>query len=195
MNYIKLQQFNDRLYFNKDNVAELLNIQPDSAKVICSRYKKKGIIIRLKKNYYIMKQKWDTLQLEEYFQIANILQVPSYISFMTALTYYEISTQIQRSFIESACYRRSKSFTIEDDKFNFYIIKKQYYKGFNRIDNIFIAEKEKAFIDCIYLLTYTKYALDINSIDLTKFDFKKIKKILKLYPEKVNDKMREICKF
>ncbi len=195
MNYIKLQQFNDQVYFNKDNVAELLNIKPDSAKVLCSRYKKKGIMIRLKKNYYIMKQKWDMLQSEDYFQIANILQVPSYISFMTALTYYEISTQIQRGFIESACYRRSKSFIVKDARFNFYIIKKEYYTGFKRINNIFIAEKEKALIDCIYLLTYGKYELDINSIDLNKFDFKKIKRILKLYPEKVNDKMRKICKF
>ena len=56
---------------------------------------------------------------EDFFKISNILQVPSYISLMTALSYYEITTQVQREVIESVCVKRTLKKTIENTEFNF----------------------------------------------------------------------------
>ena len=50
---------------------------------------------------------------EQKFIIANIYQVPSYISLMTALDYYEITTQMQRDFIESVILKRTVTKEIE----------------------------------------------------------------------------------
>ncbi len=193
MNYLKLRKLGKKLYFKIDDVADLLRIKASSSKVLCSRYVKKGLLVRIKNNYYILYEKWNILQNDDFFKIANILQVPSYISYMSALTYYQISTQIQRNFIESACYRRSKKFIIKNSEFLYYKMKEKFYFGFKSSDGIFIAEKEKALLDCIYLYTYGKYKFDIDSINFKKFDIKKLNSFMKIYPDKVKLNVRKIC--
>ena len=48
----------------------------------------------------------------------------------------------------------------------------------------FIAEKEKALIDCLYLFSFGKYKFDVDSIDFSKFDKIKLHKYLKFFPKK-----------
>ena len=194
MKYIKLRQLNKRLYFKTDDLADALGIEKDSSKVACNRYVKKGIIIRLKKDFYILREKWEHLEKGEFFKLANFLQVPSYISFMTALSFYEITTQVQRRFFESACLKRSRTFEIDDVVFNFYKIKREYYFDFSKTNEIFIASKEKAFIDCIYLYSFGKYKIDLNSLDIDKLDRAKIKEILNVYPQKTRKAVETLCK-
>jgi predicted transcriptional regulator of viral defense system len=86
MRYIKLRKLNSRLYFTYEDVADVLGIGSNSAKVLCTRYSKIGLIIRLKKNLYTLKERWEKNSQEDFFKISNILQVPSYISLMTALS-------------------------------------------------------------------------------------------------------------
>ena len=182
MKYLKLKELKDRIYFTIMDVAELLKIKKESARVLCYRYSKNGLFIRLKKDLYILREKWDILSLEEKFKIANILVVPSYISLMTALSYYQITTQIQREFYESITKKRKKVYSIENSDYYYFKVKPEFYFGFKKINNIFIAEKEKAFIDCIYFYSIRKYKFDISSIDFRKFEKRKIEEILKIYP-------------
>ncbi len=194
MKYTKLRQLNRRLYFKTDDLADILGLKKESSKVTCSRYVKKGIIIRLKKDFYILREKWDNLGREELFKLANFLQVPSYISFMTALSFYEITTQIQRRFFESACLRHSRTFKIDNTVFNFYKLKRECYFDFSKINEIFIASKEKAFIDCIYLYSFGKYRIDLDSLDLSKLNKAKIKELLDIYPQKTRKIIEKLCK-
>ncbi|GAB4407338.1 MAG: hypothetical protein OHK0032_02650 [Thermodesulfovibrionales bacterium] len=157
---------------------------------VCS----KGLVYQAKKNLYILKEKWDKNTIEDFLRLANILQVPSYISLMTALSFYEVTTQVQRGFIESVSVKRSIRYEIEGVSFNFYKTKKDLYSGFTRQDNIFIASKEKAFLDAMYLYSFGKYALDIDSIDINKLDLKMIKNLLKDFPERTKKMVRDICR-
>ena len=184
MNYISIRKLKDKPFFSIHQVSEVLNIKPSSAKVLCSRYAQNGIMIRLKRNFYILREKWENLSFDEFYYITNILQIPSYISFMTALNYYNITTQVQRAYFESACIKRTNNFTIENKIFNYYKLQKKLYFGFERKDNFFIATKEKSFIDCLYLYSFGKYAFDISSIELDKLDPDEIEKMIKIYPEK-----------
>jgi len=84
----------------------------DSAKVVASRYVKAGILIRLKRNLYILQENWSGISTGQTFTFANLIQAPSYISLMTALDYYEISTQMQQNFLESIAIKRTKSVDI-----------------------------------------------------------------------------------
>ncbi|MFZ8803211.1 MAG: type IV toxin-antitoxin system AbiEi family antitoxin domain-containing protein [Candidatus Calescibacterium sp.] len=59
MRYIKLRKLNSRLYFTYEDVADVLGIGSNSAKVLCTRYSKIGLIIRLKKNLYTLKERWE----------------------------------------------------------------------------------------------------------------------------------------
>ena len=183
-----------KLYFSAKDIADAFAISYDSAKVTCSRYASKGLIIRVKRNLYVSRNKWSNIPERDMFVITNMLQVPSYISLTTALAYYGVATQVQRNFIESVSVRKTKRFDVEDVVFNFSKIKKQYFNYFLRKDNIFIATQEKAFVDAIYLMAFNMYLLDLKAIDYKKLDFKKIGSILTQYPDRVKRLWSKICK-
>lgn len=194
MRYLELRALTDRLYFTSRDVADLLGIKHTSAVVLCARYVEKGIFIRIKKDLYILKERWQKNSLRDFYRISNILQVPSYISLMTALSFYEITTQVQRGFFESVCIKRTARLEIEGINFNFYKIKRELYFDFIKKEDFFIATGEKAFLDAVYLYSFGKYTFDTDSIDLSKLDMKKLKKLLKIFPEKTIKVIEKICR-
>jgi predicted transcriptional regulator of viral defense system len=194
MKYLELRALESRLFFTSQDVANLLGIKPSSAIVLCSRYVKKGLFIRLKKDFYVMKERWQRNFTSEYFQIANILQVPSYISLMTAFSFYEVTTQVQREFFESVCIKRTAKYEVDGVLFNFYKLKRELYFDFIKQGDFFIATKEKALLDAIYLYSFGKYSFDVSSINMTKIDLKKIKKLLIKYPKRTKRAFERICK-
>ena len=103
---------------------------------------------------------------------------------MTALSFYEYTTQVQQKFVESISLYRTFTKDIEGFIFNYSKIKDDFYFGFSKKNNIFFASPEKAFIDSLYLNYLGKYNLDISSLDLEKIDRKDCESILKRYPPK-----------
>jgi predicted transcriptional regulator of viral defense system len=176
---MKLQQFDkiDKLFFGVEDIANLLRINKNSAKVLAHRYYKFGFLLRLKNDYYILKSRFNYLEKEEYYFLANYLQVPSYISLMTALNYYNITTQEPKNYFESVAVKRTKNIQVSGSVFSFQRIQEKYYTGFILNNNFYIAEKEKAMFDIIYLTALQKYSFDPYSIDFKKLD----KKILEGY--------------
>ncbi|MBU4346021.1 MAG: hypothetical protein KKH29_01670 [Candidatus Omnitrophica bacterium] len=194
MNYLDLKKLKNRLYFDVAEFSQVLGISQASARVLCSRYVKKGLFARLKNNFYVLDEKWDIFQREDFLKIANFLQVPSYISFMTALSLYEVTTQIQRDFYESVSLKRSKKFNVRGVALNYYKFKKEYYFDFVKKEGIFIATKEKAFVDSVYLCSLGRYKLDFDSLDVGKFDKDKIQDIIKIFPERTKNMAGKLCK-
>ncbi len=91
----------NKIFLTVNDIANELSINKDSAKVTANRYTKSGLLIRVKRNLYITESKFKELKESEIFQIANFIEVPSYISLITALSYYGITTQQSQSVIES----------------------------------------------------------------------------------------------
>jgi predicted transcriptional regulator of viral defense system len=193
MRYPLLRKLRERSYFTVEDLQDLLRIKPESARVLCTRYNRNGFFIRLKKNFYVLTERWENFSKEDFLKISNFLQVPSYISFLTALSLYEVTTQVQRNYFESVSLKRSVRFNIKGVTFNFYKLKKKYYFDFIKKDDIFIATREKAFIDSVYLYSFGKYKIDFSSLDLDKLDKNRIKKILRLYPQKTKSVVEKIC--
>ncbi len=194
MKYPRLRELRGVDFFTTQDVASLLDIEPASARVLCTRYTERGLFIRLKNNLYVLKERWEQNSLQDFFRLSNILQVPSYISLMTALSFYEVTTQVQRDIFESVCVKRSERFEIEGITFNFYKLKRELYFDFLKKDNFFIATKEKAFLDACYLYSFGKYAFDIDAIDLKKLDMARLKKLLKGFPERTKKMVRTLCR-
>jgi len=190
----ELQKLRDKPFFTAADVASAFGIKPESAWVTCSRYVKDGIFVRLKNNFYILAESRRNISRDGLLRLANYLQVPSYISFMTALSYYEVTTQVQRDFVESAATRRSVRFNTAGAEFDFYKLDKRCYFGFEKKDGIFIATKEKAFVDAMYLYSFGKYSIDTASLDTGKLDINKIRRILKMFPGKTAEAAERICK-
>ena len=123
--------------------------------------------------------------------LANLGQVPSYISFMSALDYYEITTQVQRFFFESAAIKRTKEIEIDGSIFKYVKINSAYYFSFKKEKDFFIATPEKALVDAFYLMSYGRYALDISALSAEKLDRKEIRRISNVFPLKTRSMLKK----
>jgi len=180
-----------KLYFRHEDIARVLDITDESAKVSASRYVKQGLLVRLKRNLYVLKEKWKTLEREEEFILANLIQVPSYISLMTALDYYEITTQMQKDFIESVAVKRSKEKEVEDITFRYTKVSQDLYFDFRKKKGFFIATPEKALLDIIYLNSLGRYSFDLSSLDFGKLDREHCERLIVKFPQKTGKLMRK----
>ena len=186
MNLIKLKKIK-KFCFGYEDIARTLGISAASAKVTASRYVRLGILLRMKKNMYVLTEAWDAAGREDKFLLANMGQVPSYISLMTALDYYEITTQVQRDFFESAAVKRSKEINMDDSVFRYVKLASNLYGEFKKEKDFFIASPEKALLDAFYLMSYGRYSLDISSLDAAKLDRKEIERLSRKFPLKTKN--------
>lgn len=173
-----------KLYFGYEELARILGISADSARVAASRYVRQGLLVRIKRNLYMLREVWDKADREDKFLIANMGQVPSYISLTTALEYYGITTQVQREFYESVAIVRTKEIQIEQTVFTYTRISQELYFGFRKEKGFFIAFPEKAFLDALYLMSYGRYSLDLSAINSDRLDFDKVKAMCTDFPAK-----------
>ena len=190
MNVVELKKIK-KFYFGYEDISRALGISPASAKVTACRYAKQGILLRMKRNMYILKDVWDMAGREEKLLLANMGQVPSYISLMTALDYYEITTQVQRDFFESVAVKRSKEIHVNGSIFRYVKLTENLYNEFKKEKDLFIASPEKAFLDAIYLMSYGRYSLDLSSLDETKLNRTEIKRLSRQFPLKTKKMLKK----
>ena len=178
---------NWKALFSPDDVAYTLGIQPASAAVLCSRYVKKGLLVRLKRGLYARTEQLRNFDDQDLFRLANFLQVPSYIS-LTGLT-----TQVQRGFFESISLKRTRKFRVAQFTFHYSKISVDLYKGFEKVKGVFIALPEKALLDSFYLASLGRYSLDTSALDLTKVKSEVLEVLLLLFPSRVRTFMEKCC--
>ena len=159
-----------KLYFGYEEIARVLGISLASARVSASRYVRQGLLVRVKRNIYMLREVWNAAGRDEKFLLVNMGQTPSYISLVTALEYYEITTQLQRDYFESIAVKRTKEIHIDGSVFRYSKIAGNLYFGFKKENEFFIATPEKALMDAFYLMSYGRYSLDISALDSNKFD-------------------------
>jgi len=184
----------EKIIFSIDDISKLLSINKESAKVTANRYVQSKQLIRLKRNFYITPTKFERLGEEEYFKIANMLQVPSYISLTTALSYYNISTQQMQGIIESVALKRTKNVNVENMEFRFLLIKKVLYSDFTLEKHFFIAAPEKALVDAVYLSSLGRYNCDFDAIEFKKINKDKVNQIINLTNNKTKLFWNNLCK-
>jgi predicted transcriptional regulator of viral defense system len=170
---MRLQELNriKKLYFGYEEIARVFNISLASAKVAASRYVRHGLLLRMKKNLYVRREVWNATGIEEKFLLANLGQVPSYISLMTALEYYEVTTQVLRDYFESVAIKRTKEINLDGCVFRYTKVARDLYFGFKKERNFFITTPEKALLDAFYLRN-TRHSINIFFIVLSflKYD-------------------------
>jgi len=180
-----------KLYFGYEEIARVRGISLASAKVTASRYVRQGLLLRLKKNLYIRREVWNVAAKEDIFRLANMGQSPSYISLMTALDYYEITTQVQRDFFESVAVKRTKEIQVNGSVFRYSKINETLYFGFKKENKFFIATPEKAFLDAFYLMSFGRYALDLAALDADRLDRETIRNLSSEYPLKTRNMLKK----
>ncbi len=189
-NYRKLAAI-DQLYFGYQELARALEISVAAARVTAVRYVKQGFLVRLKRNVYVRRDRWEHLATPELFILANVGQSPSYVSLLSALSYYEISTQMQRGFVESIAVQRTTTLEADGIVFSYFKVKPEVYTCFSRQNDFFIATPEKAYVDAVYLTWCGNYRIDQTALDLNKLEIRRIKDIGGQYPEKFRNYLKK----
>lgn len=180
-----------KTFFGFQDISNVLEITNASARVAAHRYVKNGVLIRIKPNIFVLSDKWNNSTIEEKFQAANLLQVPSYISLTTALAYYEITTQIQQNYIECISLKRTFSKKIKEVTNRFSKVSEKMYFGFEKRTNVYIAKPEKALIDSVYLSSLGRYSMDISAINIERFDQDILNKMIERYPLRIKNLLRK----
>ncbi len=169
-------------YFGYEDIARIRGISPASARVMASRYVEHGLLVRVKKNMYVLREVWNAAGMEQKFLLANLGQTPSYISLMTALDYYDITTQMQRDFFESVAVKRTKEIHLNGSVFRYSKIAGNLYFGFKKEKDFFIATPEKALLDAFYLMSYGRYSMDTSALDAGKLNKDEINRLSTAFP-------------
>jgi len=137
--------------FSVKDFARIFKVKDKTARAFLSYNSKKGVFSRIKRGAYIY-----SANPPIKFEIANYLWKPSYISFETALSYYGVIPETVYT-ITSATTNPTKEFNFENQIYKYYQIKKKVFFGYKPIkirdSTILIADKEKALLDYLYLLS------------------------------------------
>ena len=189
MNLLELRKI-PKPYFGYEDIARVLGISEASARVTASRYVRQGLLLRMKRNMYLLPEVWNATDREQKFIIANLGQTPSYISLMTALDYYEISTQIQRDFFESMAVKRTKEIALSGSIFRYTKIALNLYFSFKKEKGVFIATPEKALLDAFYLMSFGRYTFDLSALDAEKFDEAEVRCLSDKFPVRTRNMLK-----
>lgn len=184
----------ERLFFGIEDVSSGYGITRASAHVLCSRYVKQGVFVRLKKNFYVLDRNWEKFGREDFFRLSNHLQVPSYVSCMTALAFFGVTTQVQRDVYESISIKRSTGVEARRVSFCYHKVQPALYFGFTKQQDFFIAAPEKALLDAAYLNVIGRYPVDWNALDLDALDKTRLTEFLGPFPDRLKTRIAEKCR-
>lgn len=143
-------------FFRVNDVKKLTDKKPNAIYQLLFKLKKKGWLYEIEKGKYVILGFGDIAGVDEYF-IASHIITPSYISFWSAIRYYNLTEQLLRG-ITVAITRSKKEMKFKSFKVRFININKKrffgYKKEFLQGKEIFVGEMEKVLIDSLYLPGY-----------------------------------------
>lgn len=192
MNRDAWRSLKKNLFFSSEEVAGLFGVTRASAQVFCSRQVKNGAFLRLKKDFYLLDERRPNLDRQDFFAIANHLQVPSYISCTTALVYHGVTTQAPQGWYESIALKRSIQYAAGGATFCYFKLKRDFYFGFTKIGPFFMAQKEKAFLDACHLSVHGCYAFDRAALDMNSLDKAALETLMAPFPERTRNRVKDI---
>ena len=182
-NIRKLERTN-KGWWTLDEIASTLNLSPEAASVFKSRAIKRGDLIAIKRGICILPGWIEASTETQRFRLANTMQTPSYVSLLSALSAYGISSQIPLSVCESMNPVRSCRYNYKGFEFRYTVIPKGLFFGFVLKNGAFIAEPEKALVDAAYLTSLGRYALDEAALDLRKLNRLRLQEYSRKYPDR-----------
>lgn len=163
-------------FFNLKTLRDILGIKKESTFYnAVKRLIESKVLIKLEKNKYILK----SAKLSD-LTLANLLYVPSYISFETALNIHGVISQFPYE-ITSATTKKSLTKKINSKIFSYSHLQKTLFWGYYK-NNYLIAEPEKALLDLAYISAKGFKKIDLEEYDFAVINKTKLKNYLDKYP-------------
>ncbi|MBI4653130.1 hypothetical protein HY750_02650 [Candidatus Kuenenbacteria bacterium] len=163
-------------YLSFKDLAKFYLGKKENLKVVLHRMAVQNKLVRLMKGYYAL-----NLAQIDWEGFACELLRPSYISLEYALHQYDIIDQIPAR-ITSITTKRGREFRLPGQVLEYSHIFSGLYFGYKIQGNSLIAEKEKALLDELYLISLKKRHLSLTSLNLSKINKKLFNQWLKKFP-------------
>ncbi|MDI6807197.1 MAG: hypothetical protein QMD14_05345 [Candidatus Aenigmarchaeota archaeon] len=166
--FLQILEFSKKPIFSFSDFVRILGKSENYVKVFVNRLAKKQLV-RIEKNKYALKRTNPLL-------VASNLLFPSYISFISAYGYYDLTTQLPRT-VYVVALKQKKILHYNSNLIQFVKFKDFRFFGFSRelLENkfLFVAEPEKAILDSLYLPKYcpvpeTFFALKNAKLNIEK---------------------------
>lgn len=179
----------NKSYFTVSDLQKILGLKRESLLVTLTRLTKEGVLVRMKRGVYGVFT--DTLDLKK---IGSEIYFPSYISFETALSYFGILSQIPYT-VTFATLRGSKKITVGGSEIEYSHLKKDLFFGYNLSNGIYIAEKEKALLDELYMIARGKRSINIEELDLREINKDKLYDYASKFPKYTYKLIRKLKRY
>ena len=144
--------------FTPREFCGIFGIPLKTGAVFISRNLKSELFIKLRNNYYMLKDSHPSLYL-----LANKIYQPSYVSLESALSYYRIIPEVVYT-VTSVTTKATREFKTPKSVFSYQRIKKSVFTGYDPVSIeghvILLAEPEKALADYLYFVDLKKLSLN-----------------------------------
>jgi predicted transcriptional regulator of viral defense system len=167
--FIEILKNSKNSVFTFSQLARILGKKEEYAKVFISRLVEKELL-RLERNKY-------TLKGTNPFLVSSNVIFPSYISFISAYSYYNLTTQLPRAFFVVSL-KQKKPISFDSNLIQFVKFKRFRFFGFKReiLEGkfVFVAEVEKAILDSLYLPKYCPISETFFAMKNAKLNLEKL---------------------
>ena len=163
-------------YLSFRDLAKFYPGKKENLKVVLYRLVAQNKLVRLMKGYYTL----DLAQVD-WEQFACELLRPSYISLEYALHQYDIIDQVPVR-ITLITTKKGREFRLPDQVLEYSHITPRLYFGYKIQGNFLIAEKEKALLDELYLISLKKRHFSLEGLDISRINKKLFNQWLKKFP-------------
>jgi predicted transcriptional regulator of viral defense system len=173
----KIREIN-KDYYSISDLTKILGLKRDSLYITLNRWVTSGWIVRIGQGKYQLNN-----QIINEKVIANQEYSPSYLSFESALAAYGVLNQIAYT-LTFATSMMPKKMQIMGKNIEFKKMSNKYFFGYQLVDGLYVAFKEKALVDSLYLMSLGGDKLDFDELNLNKLSKIKFLKYLKPFPNK-----------
>ncbi|MFP4197712.1 MAG: MarR family transcriptional regulator [Methanomassiliicoccales archaeon] len=135
----------DMTVFSPTDVRRFLDLSPGNAYRILNNMEEKGLVKRIERGKYVLREKWEEMDLLE---IVSELFTPSYIGFWSALHFHGMTDQVPRKVFVTTT-KRKRSMELQGQEVYFVTVKRSMFFGYERYGRIVVSDREKTIVDCL----------------------------------------------
>jgi hypothetical protein len=176
----KIKKLENLSYFNKDTISQYVNVKTDTLSADINRWIKNGVLIQLKKGFYVTSNYYERLQNKTLYLefISSKLREPSYLSLEYVLQKHSILTESVYA-MTPITIKNSRIYKNKLGLFIYRNIKDILFTGFNILENngfiIKEATKAKALFDWMYLKLLRLIKFDLSLLESFRLNLENFK--------------------